>query len=41
MYGTYETEALKAGVDVFLIKGFATKTLLDAILDLNHISIEE
>ena len=35
MYDTYETEALQAGVDVFLIKGFPTKTLLDTILNLN------
>ena len=41
MYGTYEIEALKAGVDVFLVKGFPTKTLLDAILNVNPISSQE
>jgi DNA-binding NarL/FixJ family response regulator len=41
MYSTYEIEALKAGVDVFLVKGFPSDALLDAILNLNHISSKE
>jgi DNA-binding NarL/FixJ family response regulator len=32
MYSRYEALASSAGVDAFLIKGCATKTLLDAIL---------
>ena len=33
MYSKYKTQAILAGVDVFLLKGCATETLLDAILD--------
>ena len=35
MYNRYKTLAISAGVDEFLIKGCATETLLDAILNLN------
>ena len=34
MYSKYKTQAILAGVDVFLLKGCATETILDAILDL-------
>jgi DNA-binding NarL/FixJ family response regulator len=34
MYSGYKNQALAAGVDVFLLKGCATETLLDAILKL-------
>ena len=34
MYSRYKSQAISAGVDVFLLKGCATETLLDAILDL-------
>jgi len=34
MYSRYKAQALAAGVDAFLLKGCATETLLDAILDL-------
>jgi DNA-binding NarL/FixJ family response regulator len=40
MYSKYKTEAFAAGVDSFLIKGFPTETLLDAILNLSQISSE-
>ena len=34
MYSRYKVQAISAGVDVFLLKGCAIETLLDAILDL-------
>ena len=36
MYSRYKTQAFSAGVDVFLLKGCATETLLDAILKLKN-----
>jgi DNA-binding NarL/FixJ family response regulator len=34
LYQKYRAPAISAGVDVFLLKGCATRTLLDTILDL-------
>ena len=36
MYGRYKAQALAAGVDAFLLKGCATETLLDVILNLKE-----
>lgn len=41
MHGTYEYEAVAAGVDAFLIKGCSAKVLIDAILQFKQFSSSE